>query len=135
MSRVFFSGCPVGDIPSAAQRHPSGPFKLLKQSREKYHMTSLKHLIEIWHTFFERVDDFSSRPLDTDADFVFKGSDAVKVLLCLRVYLLFKNSSTFFSQRSWTEPNHNHSNTTFYKVLKKHMGVLAFSKSIIQSGL
>lgn len=76
-------------------------------------MTSLKHLIEIWHTSFKRVNDFLSHPLDTDADFVFKGSGAVKVLLCLRVYLLFKNSSTFFSQRSWSEPNHNHSNATF----------------------
>ena len=134
----FFPGCPVGDIPSAAQRHLSGPFKLLKQSREKYHMTSLKHLIEIWHTSFKRVDDFSSRPLDTDADFVFKGSDAVKVLLCLRVYLLFKNSSTFFFHKgaglSWT--------TIIPMLLFKKPsylinieGVSAFNKSIIQSGL
>ncbi len=42
-------------------------------------MASLKHLMEIWHTFFFL--------LWIQMFFVFKGSDAVKVLLCLRVYL------------------------------------------------
>lgn len=72
LSRIFY-GCPVRDILSAAQRHQTSLFKcsLLRQIKDKYQMTSLKHLLEIWHTSFKSLDFvFLS---DTTVFFVFKG--------------------------------------------------------------